>query len=184
MYTGDAEPEGKKSDYPKICSSTPYHAIIINNVKFVKGWKERSHSISDVKKLLSLGETFKIDFSQHKNLKAKEMESVLEEAKSSISEGKNNGLLVFIMTHGTTDDWLYGSDGKSISWKKLVEIFESDKCPLLEGKPKIFIIHACRGEGEEPVNPAESCKEGVEPIDHKEAWKEGTPPDVSNGMYI
>lgn len=175
---GDAEPEGKKkSEYPKICSSTPYRAIIINNVNF-KGWSTRSHSISDMKKLLSLGEKFKIDFSQHENLKAKEMESVLEKEKSSISEGKNNGLLVFIMTHGTTDDCLYGSDGNLISWKELIKIFESDNCPLLKGKPKIFIIHACRGEREEPVDPEESHKEGVEPIDHKEACKEGAPPDV------
>ena len=106
------------------------------------------------------------------------MEEELLKERSKLSEGNNNnGLLVFIMTHGSDNDMLYGSDGETIPLKQLVEIFESDKCKELENKPKIFIIHACRGDG---LDPVDASAEGVVP---NEASREGVPRDVSNGMY-
>ena len=63
-----------------------------------------------------------------------------------------SGLLLFIMTHGTNGDMLYGSDGELVALDKLAAIFEADKCPALKDKPKIFILHYCRGPDEEPVH--------------------------------
>ena len=54
--------------------------------------------------------------------------------------------------HGADGDMLYGSDGELIALDELAAIFEADNCPSLKNKPKIFILHCCRGEGEEPAH--------------------------------
>ena len=167
-YVGDAYSEGgnkkTKSIYPVMSVDNPPCAVIINNEKFAS-LKERSWSKDDVKKIKDLGKVVGIHFNIYNNLTAQQMKDALSLARSSLSED-TSGLLVFIMTHGTTDDRLYGSDDNNpISLKQLVELFESDKCPLLKDKPKIFIIHACRGDGMEPVetHPLEAHREGPLP---------------------
>ena len=138
--------------------------------------KARPRSISDKERILLLEREFGITFKKHEDLTAKEMEEKLLEERSKLSEGNNNnGLLVFIMTHGSDNDMLYGSDGETIPLKQLVEIFENDKCKELVNKPKIFIIHACRGEG---VDRVDASPEGVVSI------REGVPQGVSNGTYV
>ena len=114
-----------------------------------------------------------IEFYKYENLTAQKMEEELSKyAKSSdptIVSRLSNGLLVFIMTHGNTNDRLYGSDGKLIFLKTLTEMFESHKCSRLKGKPKIFIIHACRGDGTELAISAQHR-------DPEPAHREGPPP--------
>ena len=82
----------------------------------------------------------------YKDLGAQEMKHKLNSAVDSLSY---SALLVFIMTHGTNEDMLYGSDEKHVLLEKLVECFEADHCPHLKDKPEIFILHYCRGENEE-----------------------------------
>lgn len=57
---------------------------------------------------------------------------------------KYSSFIVAILTHGDHDQ-LIGTDGKktdSISIHKIIECVNTD---ILAGKPKIFIIQACRG---------------------------------------
>lgn len=145
--------------------------------------EERSWSESDKQEILSLGRAFGITFKEYTDLTSQKMEEVLIKARSSLSEGKNHGLLVFIMTHGTNDDMLYGSDQKLISVKQLAEIFESNKCPLLKDKPKIFVIHACRGSDVDPVPATPHPQNDQQPTD-REAHREGPPPDSSTYVCI
>ena len=55
-------------------------------------------------------------------------------------------LMVFIMTHVSKDGILEGRDSKTTTVAKLAEVFNSEQCKELAGKPKIFIIQACRGD--------------------------------------
>ena len=55
-------------------------------------------------------------------------------------------LMVFILTHGSQDGKLLGRDSSTTTVKELAEIFNSEKCKDLRGKPKIFFIQACRGK--------------------------------------
>uniref|UniRef100_A0A8D2L044 Caspase-6 n=2 Tax=Varanus komodoensis TaxID=61221 RepID=A0A8D2L044_VARKO len=48
------------------------------------------------------------------------------------------------LSHGE-DDHVYAYDAK-IKIQSLTSMFKGDKCPSLVGKPKIFIIQACRGD--------------------------------------
>ena len=158
MYIGGAQVEGKKkkkkskrSMYQTINRRNPPCAIIINNVSFKPKpelkLKERSWSQSDVDKILTLGEEFGIHFNLHLDLEAQQMKAVLSSAVGPHST--YSALLLFIMTHGSADDMLYGSDGELVSLKELAEIFEAANCPALKDKPKILILHYCRGKGED-----------------------------------
>ncbi|KAI6659841.1 hypothetical protein LOD99_10595 [Oopsacas minuta] len=54
-----------------------------------------------------------------------------------------------ILTHGTDNDALYGSDGKDVSLRKVMSFFYGKNAKTLFGKPKIFFIQACRGDLED-----------------------------------
>ncbi|KAJ7331227.1 Caspase-7 [Desmophyllum pertusum] len=49
-----------------------------------------------------------------------------------------------ILSHGSKD-CIYGTDDKVIKVEAITSLFRRDQCPSLEGKPKIFLIQACRG---------------------------------------
>lgn len=53
--------------------------------------------------------------------------------------------VIVIMTHGGPDGRLVGTDGLCLYLREIVSCFNRDNCPALAGKPKIFIIVACRG---------------------------------------
>ena len=41
---------------------------------------------------------------------------------------------------------MYTADGRSINLERIYEYFNNKNCPDLKGKPKFFIVQACRGE--------------------------------------
>ena len=56
-------------------------------------------------------------------------------------------LCVGFSTHGGHGDVLYGKDGKKFFlYNQVVSLFKPDKCPNLSGRPKVFLVQACRGE--------------------------------------
>ena len=48
-------------------------------------------------------------------------------------------------SHGK-DGVVYAADGQSINMEYIYEFFNNRNCPLLRGKPKFFIVQACRGD--------------------------------------
>ncbi|KAK9882055.1 hypothetical protein WA026_018905 [Henosepilachna vigintioctopunctata] len=54
-----------------------------------------------------------------------------------------NSVLVFVLTHGGPSNTLSTSIDKFNAEELWVKF---DKCPSLEGKPKMFVIQACKGE--------------------------------------
>lgn len=53
-------------------------------------------------------------------------------------------LVICVLTHGEAN-YLYAKDDKYCI-EYLFDSFKSDKCKTLAGKPKIFVIQACRGD--------------------------------------
>ena len=63
-------------------------------------------------------------------------------------------LCIAFSTHGDTNDTIYGSDGIDISLRTdIMPIFKPENCKALEGKPKVFIIQACRGDKIDYIGP-------------------------------
>jgi caspase-like apoptosis-related cysteine protease len=63
-----------------------------------------------------------------------------------------------VLTYGETSKFLYAQDSL-YSVEDLWSPFTADKCLSLAGKPKIFIIQACRGER---LDPGVTVKQGTE----------------------
>lgn len=69
-------------------------------------------------------------------------------------------LVVCILSHGE-EEVVYGVDGTSLNINKLKYKFNSNDCPTLNGKPKIWIIQACQGRKDQnsiQPNPSKGKK--------------------------
>ena len=53
------------------------------------------------------------------------------------------------MTHGGEGGKLFGSDGQHVTVDEMASLFNGSNCPQLVGKPKIFVIQACRSDIDE-----------------------------------
>ena len=129
-------------------NSTPRgYCIIINNYnfKFTDG-RDRSGSEKDVEKLERLfGELLGFKVEKKMDLTAEAMRDAMEKAKSYQHQCC---LVVAVMSHGTCEGIL-GVDGQIVTVRELMVYFTSTGCQSLAGKPKIFIIQACRNVKEQ-----------------------------------
>lgn len=123
------------------------HCIIINNYKF--GKEIRRGSEKDVEKLSRL-------FRDHLGFKVEVRENLtadmVRQAMKEVQQYKHYScLVVAVMSHGKSEGIL-GTDYQLVTVRDLVKYFTSTACQALDGKPKIFIIQACRstsGEGDD-----------------------------------
>ena len=117
--------------------------VIINNKEFCGHLRNREGTDIDAAALERLFTHLGFSTCRHNDLTASQMTDVLRDV-SILDHKKYNCLLIAILTHGEQGK-LYGTDGKSIFVESLTELFYGNKCPSLVGKPKIFILQACRG---------------------------------------
>ena len=80
----------------------------------------------------------------HNNKTHIEMRRILNDI-AAMDHAKYDCLMVAILTHGDYGDLLYGTTGQGIVIQEVIETLSGRRCPTLIGKPKIFIIQACRG---------------------------------------
>ena len=117
--------------------------IIINN-KVFRNMNEREGTDADATALQQLFTHFGFYTSRYNNLTGNQMRRLFKDIASK-DHSKFDCLLVAVLTHGTKGK-LYGTDGKLVPVEEITELFSGDKCPSLTGKPKIFLLQACRGE--------------------------------------
>lgn len=105
---------------------------------------EREGTDADAAALQQLFTYFGFYTSRYNNLTGNQMRRLFKDiaAKDHI---QFDCLLVAVLTHGTKGK-LYGTDGKLVPVEEITELFSGNKCPSLTGKPKIFLLQACRGE--------------------------------------
>ena len=122
------------------------YVFIIHNKVFNK--REEAVRYGSDKDLRSLTDLF----GQELGFKVKVVENrtaneILGEA-GEISErdfSKYDALFFIILSHGNQTGIL-GVDEEPASLAALTDCFTADKCPSLIGKPKVFLVQACRGE--------------------------------------
>jgi len=119
-------------------------AIIINNGIFDGYDKDRYGTGADLiyitSKLLELSYEFIFKY----NAKGSEIEEFFERFTSDASIKSYDSVIVLILTHGGTNV-IYGIDDIPVRIEKIFELFSDNRCPHLRGKPKVFMINACRG---------------------------------------
>lgn len=87
---------------------------------------------------------FKVD-DEYKNYTAKQIidkiEAIAKNKEHNLA--KYNCLVVVFLSHGEMGT-IYGSDNNTVSIGEMQAKFNSNDCPSMHGKPKIFILDACR----------------------------------------
>ncbi len=123
--------------------------LIINNVIFQSyRLNNRTGSEVDAENLRTVFTKLNYRVEVKDNLSVDKMAAVAAEY-SKMNHSDFDSFVCCILTHGSDDDILYGTDGKEINLNKILQMFHSSKCQSLAGKPKIFIIQACRGDKED-----------------------------------
>ena len=125
-------------------SSSPRgHCVIINNVNF-DGMTTRQGSEWDANALERLfGDYLDFDTQRFDDRTSLDMLAVLRNLQKQ-DHSKLDCLVVAILSHGLNGQ-IYGSDAKLLSVKEIMAHFCGTRCPSLAGKPKVFILQACRG---------------------------------------
>jgi hypothetical protein len=119
------------------------YCVIINNINF-KTMRNRSGSEWDADSLRHLFAKqlgFHVEFFD--DLTSKEMCQLMDNVRKQ-DHSELSCLVVAILTHGINGE-LYGVDGKLVKVEDLTSYFDGTRCPTLAGKPKVFILQACRG---------------------------------------
>ncbi|XP_006160500.1 caspase-3 isoform X2 [Tupaia chinensis] len=139
MDSGISSDESYKMDYPQmgLC-------IIINNKNFHKSTGMSCRSGTDVD-AANLRETFmnlKYEVRHKNDLTREEMIEFLQKV-SKEDHSKRSSFVCVLLSHGE-EGIIFGTNGP-VDLKKITGFFRGDYCRSLMGKPKIFIIQACRG---------------------------------------
>ncbi|KAM8939432.1 caspase-6 [Pelodytes ibericus] len=137
-------------------------ALIFNHEWFF--WQltlpERRGTIADRENLLRRLQDLGFEVKLYNNLKAVDVLDKINEA-SAADHSDSDCFLCIFLSHGE-DKHVYAYDAK-VEIQMLTSLFKGDKCKSLAGKPKIFIIQACRGnQHDEPVKVVDAPDSAVE----------------------
>ena len=124
--------------------------LILNNICFQDENDDRYGGEVDEQ---ILGELFQdelhFDVQVKHDLQYYEMQQACEEIATEVDHSAYDVFVCIIMSHGGDRDTVFGVRGKKIAIEDLTSEFCPEKCPSLDGKPKVFIIQTCRGPGED-----------------------------------
>lgn len=128
------------------------HALLINNERFSIQLKEaglgdRPGSNVDEKNLNKCLHDLGFRVTVYPNLTANQMRSVCAKMAAK-DHSECDCFVLVILSHGE-EGIVYGTD-QTVEIKDLTRYFKGDTCSSLIGKPKIFIIQACRGYQTDP----------------------------------
>ncbi|XP_037382298.1 caspase-3 [Talpa occidentalis] len=139
MDSGISLDNSYKMDYPEmgLC-------VIINNKNFLgsTGMACRSGTDEDAAKLRETFLNLKYEVQNKNDLTCKEIKELMYDV-SKEDHSKRSSFVCVLLSHGD-EGIIYGTDGP-IDLKILTGYFKGENCRSLTGKPKLFIIQACRG---------------------------------------
>lgn len=126
--------------------------IIINNRVFnvspndpaSKEMPERRGTEVDAANLRDTFTTLDFEVEVHENLSDTGMMRVLVDIAQNRDHTRYDCFVCCILSHGVLNH-LYGTNGKLVQIKDLTGVFQSNRCPSLAGKPKLFFLQACQG---------------------------------------
>uniref|UniRef100_A0A182T7T8 Caspase n=1 Tax=Anopheles maculatus TaxID=74869 RepID=A0A182T7T8_9DIPT len=103
----------------------------------------REGSAVDCKRLKETLDLFGFDVKVYQDFKLEEIKAIVEKV-SSMDHRDNDCILIAVLTHGEDGDYVYAHD-VSYELSTIWSHFTADNCPSLAGRPKIFLVQACRG---------------------------------------
>ena len=120
--------------------------LIINNAFFKRGQQSTRHgSEEDVRQVEALFADLDFSVRTKENLSRKELLDELDHVACQ-DHSAYDCFMLWLMSHGRSGE-VFCSDGNTIPIQTLQDMFSN--CDTLIGKPKLFFIQACRGDGED-----------------------------------
>ncbi|KAM4551253.1 caspase-8 [Odontesthes bonariensis] len=148
----DAQPDTESSS---LSDETEYYSmsriprglcVIINNETFFgPNLKNRQGTQEDEKTLTTVFKRFGFKVVVHKDLTADKIRHEIQRL-SQRDFLRDDALVIAILSHGEVG-CVFGSDENEVRLRELTEPFRSGGAPTLAGKPKLFFIQACQGNG-------------------------------------
>ncbi|CAM4366083.1 unnamed protein product [Leuciscus chuanchicus] len=128
-------------------------ALIFNHERFY--WQlmlgNRSGTEADRQNLVRRFQELDFEVKAYNDYKRDEVLDKIKEAAAADHADADCFVCVFL-SHGENGH-IFANDGK-IEIEEVTDLFKGDKCRSLVGKPKIFILQACRGDKhDDPVTP-------------------------------
>lgn len=121
-------------------------ALIIDNEEFTNpNLPPRKGSLVDANNLDILLENLGFKVTLRRNLVYTAMRDEIYKFARRPQHQEADMAVVCIMSHGQ-HGLIAGSDGREIDTEWMLRQFNNDMCPALKGKPKFFILQACRGD--------------------------------------
>ncbi|MCI4374459.1 hypothetical protein PGIGA_G00006560 [Pangasianodon gigas] len=133
--------------YP-MSSSPRGLALVLSNVRFEPELSEldtRRGGEVDEEVLRRLFTELDFTVSLQKDLTVQAMRACIEQFARQPEHAVSDCCVVCLLSHGVEGS-IYGVDGKLLELDWVFESFDNARCPLLQNKPKMFFIQACRGE--------------------------------------
>lgn len=126
--------------------------VIINNRNFIvaandpqsKEMPERRGTDVDASNLQELFRKLDFVVEYHENLTDTGMMQLLVDVAHNIDHKDYDCFVCCILSHGVLSH-LYGTNGRLVPIKDLTSVFQTNRCPSLAGKPKLFFLQACQG---------------------------------------
>ncbi|EDV21520.1 uncharacterized protein TRIADDRAFT_13757, partial [Trichoplax adhaerens] len=106
--------------------------------------EDRSGSHVDVEKLDTLFRSLDYIVEIFNDFTTQQIEDKINYYSKQIDHGNYDSFVCIFLSHGIYR-YICGSDG-AVDLEKIFAQFQGHECPTLAGKPKIFIIQACRGK--------------------------------------
>lgn len=130
-------------DY-KMTSSQRGLCLIINNVQFdLDVLQQRKGSDMDAFRFKDIFKQLGFCVESKRNLTAEKMKAAFKQV-SARCMSKHDAVIVILLSHGT-ESGVYGVDGLEVDLNDILSYFDNKKCKQMMGKPKVFIVQACRG---------------------------------------
>ncbi|OQV22880.1 Caspase-3 [Hypsibius exemplaris] len=125
-------------------------AVIINNKKFERSLKQAERVGTDVdadaleEVFLNLGFT-RPNIHRYNDVPHRHMLRLMDHYACKTDYEEMDCFFCVLLSHGTEGGVIFGYDGKT-TLDVLLDPFKRQPHPTLIGKPKIFLIQACRGD--------------------------------------
>ncbi|KAF5907712.1 chloride channel protein 1-like, partial [Clarias magur] len=133
--------------YP-MSSSPRGLALVLSNVRFEAGLSDldtRRGGEVDEEVLRRLFTELNFTVYLKKDLTLQAMRACIEQFARQPEHARSDCCVVCLLSHGVEGS-IYGIDGKLLELEWVFEQFDNAHCTLLQNKPKMFFIQACRGE--------------------------------------
>ncbi|XP_061163123.1 caspase-2-like [Saccostrea echinata] len=120
--------------------------LIINNKDFGKNHKDRTGTEHDCQKLKDLFKSLSFKVVVKDNLTVEKMVREFQVFANRTDLENTDCMVLAVLSHGTSDNIICGVDGRGIDVYDIFHFFSAKGCPMMRGKPKMFIFNACRGD--------------------------------------